>query len=157
MSKKKNDKNKVIAFDKSGIKIGSKFFDVNQNLPDAEMLGEIVKHRYIQNNIDMQINNYAGIIEQIEKKQSVLLLNFSDSSMREFNELEKQKENYIEKIGNVYKNTLDSVYNILKWLLGEEAVAYIKSQKISINDIYNILYEAMKRNAYIEDKVNATQ
>lgn len=156
MAKKKTNE-KIIAFDKTSIKIGSRFFDVNQNLPDAEMLGEIVKHRYIQNNIDMQINNYVGIIEQIEKKQSGLLLNFNDSSMIEFNELEKQKDNYIEKIGNVYKNTLDSVYNILKWLLGEEAVEHIKNLKISVNDIYNILYEAMKRNAYIEDKVNATQ
>lgn len=48
-TKKKNVKqDRVITYDKSGIKIIDKFFDVNQELPSAEMLGEIIKYRYIQ-------------------------------------------------------------------------------------------------------------
>lgn len=156
MAKKKTN-DKIIAFDKSSIKIGDKFFDVNQNLPSAELLGDIVKNKYIQKSIDIQINNYSGIVEQIDKKQADILKNFNSHTIEEFNELEKQKDEYIQKISRVYLDTLDSVFNILKWLLGDEAVEYIKNLKISVNDIYNILYEAMKRNAFIEDKVNATQ
>lgn len=97
-TKKKNVKqDRVITYDKSGIKIIDKFFDVNQELPSAEMLGEIIKYRYIQKNIDTQINNYTGIIEQIDKQQTEILKNFTNTSISEFNELEKQKENYIEK------------------------------------------------------------
>ena len=97
--KKKKDnvkKDRVITYDKSGIKIIDKFFDVNQELPSAEMLGEIIKYRYIQKNIDTQINNYTGIIEQIDKQQTEILKNFTNTSISEFNELEKQKENLQE-------------------------------------------------------------
>lgn len=157
-AKKKKENKKIIAFDKSGIKIVDKFFDVNQDLPNAEMLGEIVKHRYIQKNINTQVENYTGIIEQIDKQQTEILKVFTDMSIQEFNELERQKESYIEKISNIYVETLTSVYNILTWLLGKEAVEYIKNKNIPINNIYEILYEALKRNAYMEDKLNnATQ
>lgn len=157
-AKKKKENKKIIAFDKSGIKIVDKFFDVNQDLPNAEMLGEIVKHRYIQKNIDTQVENYTGIIEHINKQQTEILKVFTDMSIKEFNELERQKENYIEKISNIYIETLTSVYNILTWLLGKEAVEYIKNKNIPMNNIYEILYEALKRNAYVEDKLNnATQ
>ena len=118
------------------------------------MLGEIIKYRYIQKNIDTQINNYTGIIEQIDKQQTEILKNFTNTSISEFNELEKQKENYIEKIGNIYKDTLESVYNILNWLLGNEAVDYIKNKSIPMNSVYEVLYEALKRNSYISDKMN---
>lgn len=154
MAKKKTDK--VIAFDKTSIKIGDKFFDVNQNLPSAEMLGDIVKHKYIQKNIDMQVNNYNGIIEQIDKRQAEILKHFNERSITEFNELEKQKDGYIEKIGKIYTDTLQSVFNILEWLLGEEALEYIKKLNVPMNDVYNILYEAMKRNSFVENKINAT-
>ena len=159
-TKKKNvkkdnvKKDRVITYDKSGIKIIDKFFDVNQELPSAEMLGEIIKYRYIQKNIDTQINNYTGIIEQIDKQQTEILKNFTNTSISEFNELEKQKENYIEKIQSIYKNTLESVYNILNWLLGNEAVDYIKNKSIPMNSVYEVLYEALKRNSYISDKMN---
>ena len=159
-TKKKNvkkdnvKKDRVITYDKSCIKIIDKFFDVNQELPSAEMHGEIIKYRYIQKNIDTQINNYTGIIEQIDKQQTEILKNFTNTSISEFNELEKQKENYIEKIGNIYKDTLESVYNILNWLLGNEAVDYIKNKSIPMNSVYEVLYEALKRNSYISDKMN---
>lgn len=158
-AKKKKENKKIIAFDKSGIKIVDKFFDVNQDLPNAEMLGEIVKHRYIQKNINTQVENYTGIIEQIDKQQTEILKGTDiKNSIREFNELEKQKESYIEKISNIYTETLTSVYNILAWLLGKEAVEYIKNKNIPMNNVYEILYEALKRNAYVEDKLNnATQ
>ena len=159
-NKKENKKEnkKVIAYDKDGIKIIDRYFDVNQDLPDAEMLGEIVKHRYIQKNINTQVENYTGIIEHIDKQQTEILKVFTDTSIREFNELERQKEDYIKKISNIYTETLESVYNILTWLLGNEAVKYIKSKSIPMNSIYEILYEALKRNAYVEDKLNnATQ
>lgn len=157
-AKKKKEDKKIIAFDKSGIKIVDKFFDVNQDLPNAEMLGEIVKHRYIQKNIDTQVENYTGIIEHINKQQREILKVFTDMSIKEFNELERQKESYIEKISNIYVETLTSVYNILTWLLGKEAVEYIKNKNIPMNNVYEILYEALKRNAYVEDKLNnATQ
>lgn len=158
-AKKKKENKKIIAFDKSGIKIVDKFFDVNQDLPNAEMLGEIVKHRYIQKNINTQVENYTGIIEQIDKQQTEILKGTDiKNSIREFNELEKQKEEYIEKISNIYVETLTSVYNILTWLLGNEAVEYIKNKNIPMNNVYEILYEALKRNAYVEDKLNnATQ
>lgn len=158
-AKKKKENKKIIAFDKSGIKIVDKFFDVNQDLPNAEMLGEIVKHRYIQKNINTQVENYTGIIEQIDKQQTEILKGTDiKNSIREFNELERQKESYIEKISNIYTETLTSVYNILAWLLGKEAVEYIKNKNIPMNNVYEILYEALKRNAYVEDKLNnATQ
>lgn len=158
-AKKKKENKKIIAFDKSGIKIVDKFFDVNQDLPNAEMLGEIVKHRYIQKNINTQVENYTGIIEQIDKQQTEILKGTDiKESIREFNELERQKESYIEKISNIYTETLTSVYNILAWLLGKEAVEYIKNKNIPMNNVYEILYEALKRNAYVEDKLNnATQ
>lgn len=158
-AKKKKENKKVIAFDKSGIKIVDKFFDVNQDLPNAEMLGEIVKHRYIQKNINTQVENYTGIIEQIDKQQTEILKGTDiKDSIREFNELERQKESYIEKISNIYVETLTSVYNILTWLLGKDAVEYIKNKNIPMNNVYEILYEALKRNAYVEDKLNnATQ
>lgn len=158
-AKKKKENKKIIAFDKSGIKIVDKFFDVNQDLPNAEMLGEIVKHRYIQKNINTQVENYTGIIEQIDKQQTEILKDTDiKESIREFNELERQKESYIEKISNIYTETLTSVYNILAWLLGKEAVEYIKNKNIPMNNVYEILYEALKRNAYVEDKLNnATQ
>lgn len=153
MAKKKTDK--IIAFDKTSIKIGDKFFDVNQNLPSAEMLGEIVKHKYIQKNIDIQVNNYQGIIEQIDKRQADILKNFNERSIKEFNELELQKDGYMEKIGKIYTDTLNSVFNILEWLLGEEAIEHIKKINVPMNEVYNILYEAMRRNSFVENKINA--
>lgn len=155
-AKKKNTKkeNKIIAFDKDGIKIIDRFFDVNQDLPSAEMLGEIVKHKTIQKNINTQVENYTGIIEHIDKRQSEILKVFTDTSISEFNELERQKDGYIEKISNIYKDTLESVYNILAWLLGNEAVEYIKKKNIPMNSVYEILYEALKRNSFVEDKLN---
>ena len=95
------------------------------------------------------------MIEVITKKQSEIITNNADDLIEKFNEFEKQKDDYKNKMSSIYTDNLEAVLALLKWLLGEEAIKLIKSKNIAFNEIVNILYEAMNRNNYIKNKLNA--
>lgn len=150
---KKNET--VISYDVTGIGICGEFFDVNQDLPNTELLNQILKYQNVQKELDTQIKNYTAMIEVITKKQSEIITNNADDLIEKFNEFEKQKDDYKNKMSSIYTDNLEAVLALLKWLLGEEAIKLIKSKNIAFNEIVNILYEAMNRNNYIKNKLNA--
>lgn len=150
---KKNET--VISYDSTGIGIYGEFFDVNQDLPNTELLNQILKYQNVQKELDTQIKNYTAMIEVITKKQSEIITNNADDLIEKFNEFEKQKDDYKNKMSSIYTDNLEAVLALLKWLLGEEAIKLIKSKNIAFNEIVNILYEAMNRNNYIKNKLNA--
>ena len=150
---KKNET--VISYDATGIGICGEFFDVNQDLPNTELLNQILKYQNVQKELDTQIKNYTAMIEVITKKQSEIITDNADDLIEKFNEFEKQKDDYKNKMSSIYTDNLEAVLALLKWLLGEEAIKLIKSKNIAFNEIVNILYEAMNRNNYIKNKLNA--
>ena len=150
---KKNET--VISYDSTGIGICGEFFDVNQDLPNTELLNQILKYQNVQKELDTQIKNYTAMIEVITKKQSEIITDNADDLIEKFNEFEKQKDDYKNKMSSIYTDNLEAVLALLKWLLGEEAIKLIKSKNIAFNEIVNILYEAMNRNNYIKNKLNA--
>lgn len=154
MSKKEKKENKIVAFDKTGIGICGKFFDVNQDFPSTELLNKMIKSQYMSKEVETQAKNYASMIEAINKKQSEIITNNPDDLIEKFNEFEKQKDLYMEKIENIYTHNLKAIFEIMEWLLGKEAVDLIKSKGIAFNEIINILFEAAKRNNYMRDYLN---
>lgn len=151
-SKKKEDK--IIAYDKTGINICGSFFDVNQDLPSADLMDKILNFSYIQTDIDRKIKNYANMIDIVEKEQSILIAGNENNVIEKFNELEKQKDVYTMKMSSIYKDTLENILIMIEWLIGKDAVQLILSKKIAFNEVVNILHEALKRNTEIKNKLN---
>ena len=152
---KENNKDKVIAYDETSIKIYDKYFDVNQDLPNSELLNNIIQYQTMYKNIDVERENYSKMIEIISNKQSELLASDLNNSeiIETFNKLEQDKDSYNKKLSNIFNDTLSGIFNIIEWILGKEAIEYINNKKISFNEVANILDECIKRNVYLSEYI----
>lgn len=153
---KKNTKNinNSVSEDKGFIMVYGKPYKVNQDMPDMEF---IKKCRLLTNpqHMDKEIERYNSMIRLIEKKQDELLKKDNTDMLKEIYALQEQKKSYIYEVGNILDKLSDTIYGLLDWLLGNEAVKIVKEKKLSYENLINVLYEASGQNKVIKLKMDA--